>query len=217
MSTISTSSADFLSAFFPRAVYTLLCCAAHVFTQIFLSSAWGSLPEGNYDFGNNSNSDIAVAKDVEMICWSVSGLTFEYMWFNLRLIVFHKRHYQMWQLCCLAFAISWSRCLFFPFVMCLPPTEPSSSFDVGDTSGFDDGLRRRNVPSFEAARPRTSDEDEEEEEVEFKLAEKKEEKPWLSMNKCIVGALILLFLGSLFLSGEFLLVGFCFSWWEQQH
>ncbi|KAM8766522.1 pre-B-cell leukemia transcription factor-interacting protein 1 isoform 2-T2 [Acanthopagrus schlegelii] len=81
--------------------------------------------------------------------------------------------------------------------------EPSSSFDVGDTSGFDDGLRRRNVPSFEAARPRTSDEDEEEEEVEFKLAEKKEEKPWLSMNKCIVGALILLFLGSLFLSGDF--------------
>lgn len=82
---------------------------------------------------------------------------------------------------------------------------------MGDTSGFDDGLRRRNVPSFEAARPRTSDEEDDEEEVEFKLAEKKEEKPWLSMNKCIVGALILLFLGSLFLSGEFLLVGFCFS------
>lgn len=76
--------------------------------------------------------------------------------------------------------------------------------DLGDTSSFDDGLRRRNVPAFEAPRPRTSDEEDEEEEVEFKLAEKKEEKPWFSMNKCIVGALILLFLGSLFLSGEFL-------------
>ncbi|XP_054873648.1 pre-B-cell leukemia transcription factor-interacting protein 1 isoform X3 [Amphiprion ocellaris] len=79
--------------------------------------------------------------------------------------------------------------------------EPSSSFDLGDSSSIDDGLRRRNVPSFEAPRPRTSDEEDEEEEVEFKLAEKKEDKPWLSMNKCIVGALVLLFLGSLFLSG----------------
>ncbi|CAJ1083324.1 pre-B-cell leukemia transcription factor-interacting protein 1 isoform X1 [Xyrichtys novacula] len=79
--------------------------------------------------------------------------------------------------------------------------EPSRSFDSGDTSGFDEGLRRRNVPSFEAQRPRTSDEEEEEEEVEFKLAERKEEKPFFSLNKCIVGALILLFLGSLFLSG----------------
>ncbi|XP_042362203.1 pre-B-cell leukemia transcription factor-interacting protein 1 isoform X2 [Plectropomus leopardus] len=81
--------------------------------------------------------------------------------------------------------------------------EPSSSFDLGDTSSFDDGLRRRNLPSFEAPRPRTSDEEDEEEEVEFKLAEKKEEKPWFSLNKCIVGSLILLFLGSLFLSGDF--------------
>ncbi|XP_008282088.1 pre-B-cell leukemia transcription factor-interacting protein 1 isoform X2 [Stegastes partitus] len=81
--------------------------------------------------------------------------------------------------------------------------EPSSSLDLGDSSSIDDGLRRRNVPSFEAPRPRTSDEEDEEEEVEFKLAEKKEEKPWFSMNKCIVGALVLLFLGSLFLSGDY--------------
>lgn len=60
------------------------------------------------------------------------------------------------------------------------------------------------MSSFETPRPRTSDEEDEEEEVEFKLTEKKEEKPWFSLNKCIVGALILLFLGSLFLSGEFL-------------
>lgn len=79
--------------------------------------------------------------------------------------------------------------------------EPSTS--LGDTGSFDDGLRRRNVPSFEAPRPRTSDEEDEEEEVEFRLAEKKEEKPWFSLNKCIVGAVVLLFLGSLFLSGDF--------------
>ncbi|KAM7384447.1 hypothetical protein PAMA_011678 [Pampus argenteus] len=81
--------------------------------------------------------------------------------------------------------------------------EPSSSFDVGGTSSYDEGLRRRNVPSLETPRPRTSDEEDEEEEVEFKLAEKKEEKPWFSLNKCIVGAVVLLFLGSLFLSGDF--------------
>lgn len=89
-----------------------------------------------------------------------------------------------------------------PLRFCLFP-EHSSSMELGDASGFDDGLRRRNVPSFEAPRPRTSDEEDEEEEVEFKMAEKKEEKPWFSMNKCIVAALVLLFLGSLFLSGEF--------------
>ncbi|XP_034066292.1 pre-B-cell leukemia transcription factor-interacting protein 1 isoform X2 [Gymnodraco acuticeps] len=71
------------------------------------------------------------------------------------------------------------------------------------SSSFDDGLRRRNVPSYGAQRPRTSDEDDEDEEMEFMLAEKKEEKPWLSLNKCIVGSLILLFLASLFLSGDF--------------
>ncbi|KAM8841092.1 pre-B-cell leukemia transcription factor-interacting protein 1 [Spinachia spinachia] len=81
--------------------------------------------------------------------------------------------------------------------------EPSITFgDLGDTGGFDDGLRRRNAPSFEPQRPRTSDDDDEED-LEFKLAEKKEEKPWFSLNKCIVGSLILLFLGSLFLSGDF--------------
>lgn len=104
-------------------------------------------------------------------------------------------------LCCFSIAFSHSG-LFFPLF--LHSTEPSSSFDLGDTSGFDDGLRRRNIPSFDAPRPRTSDEEDDEEEVEFKLAEKKEEKSWLSVNKCIVGALILLFLGSLFLSGELL-------------
>lgn len=84
------------------------------------------------------------------------------------------------------------------FFLCV---EPPSSFEFGDTSSFDDGLRRRNAPSFEAPRPRTSDEEDDEEEVEFKLAERKEEAPWFSMNRCIVAAVVLLFLGSLFLSG----------------
>lgn len=83
--------------------------------------------------------------------------------------------------------------------------EPPYSFESGDTGGVDDGLRRRNLPPFEAPRPRTSDEEEEEEEeeVEFKIEEKKETKPWLSVNKCIAAGVVLLFLGSLFLSGDF--------------
>ncbi|XP_056154090.1 pre-B-cell leukemia transcription factor-interacting protein 1 [Lampris incognitus] len=85
------------------------------------------------------------------------------------------------------------------------PTDPSSSFDFArdETSSDDDGLRRRSVPSFETQRPRTSDEEDDDEELEFKLAEKKEEKRGFSLNKCIVGALVLLCLGSLFFSDDF--------------
>lgn len=61
------------------------------------------------------------------------------------------------------------------------------------------------MPTFEAPRPGTSDEEEEEEEEEmqFKIDEKKDNKPWWSVNKCVAAAVILLFLGSLFFSGEF--------------
>lgn len=107
--------------------------------------------------------------------------------------------------CCVSRRLLTFNLVSFP----LPPTllflrsaEPSGSFDLGEAGDFDDGLRRRNVPPFDAPRPRTSDEEDEEEELEFKLAEKKDEKAWLSVNKCIAGALVLLFLGSLFLSGE---------------
>ncbi|RVE67220.1 hypothetical protein OJAV_G00115280 [Oryzias javanicus] len=83
-------------------------------------------------------------------------------------------------------------------------TQEEEEEDEESSGSFHDGLRRRNVASFDAARPRTSDEDEEEEEeVELKLPGREEDKPWLSVNKCIVGALVLLFLGSLFLSGDF--------------
>lgn len=120
------------------------------------------------------------------------------MWFNLRLCVDSIE-----RLCCLIITLLcfYSHVFFLMFIY--HSSEPSSSFDVGDTSSFDDGLRRRNIPSFDAPRPRTSDEEDEEEEVEFKLAERQEEKSWFSLNKCIAGALILLFLGSLFLSGKF--------------
>lgn len=69
-------SVGFFFFFFTCCLHIVVLCGSCIHWD-FLSSAWGSLPEGNYDFGNNSNSDTAVAKDVEMICWSVSGLTFE--------------------------------------------------------------------------------------------------------------------------------------------
>ncbi|XP_010900381.4 pre-B-cell leukemia transcription factor-interacting protein 1 isoform X2 [Esox lucius] len=78
--------------------------------------------------------------------------------------------------------------------------ESPCSFDLGraDTSAEQgDGLRRRNVAPL-----MNTSEDEDEEEVEFKLVERKEEKRGLSINVCIVGALVLLCLGSLFLSDD---------------
>lgn len=139
-----------------------------------------------------------------MICGSVCGPHLNTCGSGLGIISSSvtKMQNKMWQVSVFSPAVFNTPSLFL-----LAPLRavsgPSTSCDPDDTSSFDDGLRRRNVPSFEAPRSRTSDEEEEEEE-EFKLAEKKEEKPWFSLNKCIVGALILLFLGSLFLSGEFL-------------
>ncbi|XP_077362642.1 uncharacterized protein pbxip1a [Festucalex cinctus] len=68
-----------------------------------------------------------------------------------------------------------------------------------------DGLRMRTVQS----RPNASDvededeEDEDDEEVAFGLPQRKEEKAWWSVSKCIVGIAVLLFLGAFFLSGDF--------------
>ncbi|XP_054619797.1 pre-B-cell leukemia transcription factor-interacting protein 1 isoform X2 [Dunckerocampus dactyliophorus] len=86
--------------------------------------------------------------------------------------------------------------------------ESPVSFHVDVSSDHDDGLRRRAMQSSDTPRPKVSDEEDEEEEEEadegkFRLVEKKEDKAWWSINKCVVGAAILLFLGSLFLSGEF--------------
>lgn len=98
------------------------------------------------------------------------------------------------------------------FSTALGTEEPLSSLDLarGETSSEEEegegGLRRRNVQSFETLRPRTSDDEDEDEEAEFRMAEKTEEKRRFSvpMHVVIVGALVLLCLGSLFLSGEFL-------------
>uniref|UniRef100_A0A4W5MTH9 Pre-B-cell leukemia homeobox interacting protein 1a n=1 Tax=Hucho hucho TaxID=62062 RepID=A0A4W5MTH9_9TELE len=79
--------------------------------------------------------------------------------------------------------------------------ESPSSFDFGraDTSAEEgNGLRRRNV----APTMTSEEEDDDEEEVEFKLAERKGGKKGFSMNTCIVASLILLCLGSLFLSDD---------------
>ncbi len=51
---------------------------------------------------------------------------------------------------------------------------------------------------------RSSDEEEEEEEEEFNLPARKEEKRRFSLNQLIVGALVLLCVGSFFFSGELL-------------
>lgn len=48
-----------------------------------------------------------------------------------------------------------------------------------------------------------SSEEEEEEEEEFNLPARKEEKRGFSLNQLIVGALVLLCVGSFFFSGEF--------------
>lgn len=49
---------------------------------------------------------------------------------------------------------------------------------------------------------RQSSDEEDKEEMEFKLPDRKEEKPGLSMSHVIIGALALLCLGSFFFSGE---------------
>ncbi|XP_036372074.1 pre-B-cell leukemia transcription factor-interacting protein 1-like [Megalops cyprinoides] len=76
----------------------------------------------------------------------------------------------------------------------------------GDTVfGEEEGLRRRHVqPASPPDLPvRAGAEEEDEEEEEFRLVERKEEGG-LSLNKCIVGALILLSLGSIIFSGIFI-------------
>ncbi|XP_062385025.1 pre-B-cell leukemia transcription factor-interacting protein 1 [Sardina pilchardus] len=66
-----------------------------------------------------------------------------------------------------------------------------------------DGLRQRHAsPPEPAPALGRSSEDEEEEEEEFQLAERREEKHGFALNKLIVGALVLLCLGSLFLSDD---------------
>ncbi|XP_051527727.1 pre-B-cell leukemia transcription factor-interacting protein 1-like isoform X2 [Myxocyprinus asiaticus] len=79
------------------------------------------------------------------------------------------------------------------------PESLGAEIPVG-SSVEDDGLRLRHVQPTIVLK-RSSDEEDDEEE-EFNLPEKKEEKPGFSLNQLIVGALVLLCLGSFFFSGS---------------
>ncbi|XP_060760980.1 pre-B-cell leukemia transcription factor-interacting protein 1 isoform X2 [Neoarius graeffei] len=67
--------------------------------------------------------------------------------------------------------------------------------------GEDSGLRQRRVHYPEELRQSSDEEDGEE--TEFKLPDRKEEKPGLSMTNLMIGALVLLCLGSFFFSDDF--------------
>ncbi|XP_039534716.1 pre-B-cell leukemia transcription factor-interacting protein 1 isoform X3 [Pimephales promelas] len=82
------------------------------------------------------------------------------------------------------------------------PESLGAEFPAG-TSAEDDGLRHRHVqPTIVLKRSSDDDEDEEEEE-EFTLPVRKEEKRGFSLNQLIVGALVLLCVGSFFFSEDF--------------
>ncbi|KAG7457867.1 hypothetical protein MATL_G00231920 [Megalops atlanticus] len=82
---------------------------------------------------------------------------------------------------------------------------PSEDYRGDTVFGEEEGLRRRHVqPATPPDLPvRAGAEEEDEEEEEFRLVERKEEGGF-SLNKCIVGALILLSLGSIIFSGIFI-------------
>uniref|UniRef100_A0A673LIB4 Pre-B-cell leukemia transcription factor-interacting protein 1-like n=1 Tax=Sinocyclocheilus rhinocerous TaxID=307959 RepID=A0A673LIB4_9TELE len=83
----------------------------------------------------------------------------------------------------------------------LPEKFPDVIREPACTSAEDDGLRLRHVQPTILLKP-SSDEEEEEEE-EFNLPVRKEEKRGFSMNQLIVGALVLLCVGSFFFSVDF--------------
>uniref|UniRef100_A0A8C1SW48 Pre-B-cell leukemia homeobox interacting protein 1a n=1 Tax=Cyprinus carpio TaxID=7962 RepID=A0A8C1SW48_CYPCA len=83
----------------------------------------------------------------------------------------------------------------------LPEKFPDVIREPVDTSAEDDGLRLRHVQPTILLK-RSSDEEEEEEE-EFNLPARKEEKRGFSLNQLIVGALVLLCVGSFFFSVNF--------------
>lgn len=82
---------------------------------------------------------------------------------------------------------------------CLPLCSESLD-DPIELQGEDRGLRQRRVHYPEELRHSSDEEDGEE--VEFKLPDRREEKPGLSIIHLIIGALALLCLGSFFFSGE---------------
>ncbi|XP_026087650.1 pre-B-cell leukemia transcription factor-interacting protein 1-like isoform X4 [Carassius auratus] len=82
----------------------------------------------------------------------------------------------------------------------LPEKFPDVIREPAGPSAEDDGLRLRHVQPTILLK-RSSDEEEEEEE-EFNLPARKEEKPGFSLNQLIIGALVLLCVGSFFFSSS---------------
>ncbi|XP_016099123.1 pre-B-cell leukemia transcription factor-interacting protein 1-like isoform X4 [Sinocyclocheilus grahami] len=83
----------------------------------------------------------------------------------------------------------------------LPEKFPDVIREPAGPSAEDDGLRLRHVQPTILLK-RSSDDEEEEEEEEFNLPARKEEKRGFSLNHLIVGALVLLCVGSFFFSGS---------------
>ncbi|KAF7686188.1 pre-B-cell leukemia transcription factor-interacting protein 1 isoform X2 [Silurus meridionalis] len=79
--------------------------------------------------------------------------------------------------------------------------EPVGTDEPIEHGGEDSGMRQRRVHHPEE--PRQSSDEEDVEEMEFRLPERKEEKPGLSMNHLIIGALALLCLGAFLISDDF--------------
>ncbi|XP_067093294.1 pre-B-cell leukemia homeobox interacting protein 1b isoform X3 [Osmerus mordax] len=75
---------------------------------------------------------------------------------------------------------------------------------AGDGREESSEVRRRRRGSLLAALERIGRRDEEEEEEDLRLPQREEEETGFSLNKCILGAIILLGLGTIFFSGVFM-------------
>ncbi|XP_041963796.1 pre-B-cell leukemia homeobox interacting protein 1b isoform X1 [Alosa sapidissima] len=82
------------------------------------------------------------------------------------------------------------------------PQESVAASAEGESEG--DGLRRRRKVSLLGSLDGEREEEEEEEEEEYRPPPAREEEAGLSLNKCILGALLLLGLGTIFFSGVFM-------------
>lgn len=82
------------------------------------------------------------------------------------------------------------------------PESLGAEFPAVSSAGDDDGLRFRHVQPTIVLKRSSDEEEEEGEEEEFNLPVRKEEKRGFSLNQLIVGALVLLCVGSFFFSGS---------------
>lgn len=94
--------------------------------------------------------------------------------------------------------------------LCVRSDSLQESVPTAEGESEGDGLRRRNVSLLGSLDRRGKDgeveveeEEEEEEGEEYRPPPAREEETGLSLNKCILGAVLLLGLGTIFFSGEF--------------